>query len=40
MIFPNAGIGARLFSADLTRFLVDFYRELATQAGLEWRMGS
>jgi NADPH-dependent 2,4-dienoyl-CoA reductase/sulfur reductase-like enzyme len=27
MLFPEAGIGARLFPADLARFLVDYYRE-------------
>ncbi|MGQ0704333.1 MAG: NAD(P)/FAD-dependent oxidoreductase [Gemmatimonadales bacterium] len=27
LLFPEAGIGARLFPADLARFLVDFYRE-------------
>jgi len=27
MAFPEPGIGARLFPADLARFLVDFYRE-------------
>jgi NADPH-dependent 2,4-dienoyl-CoA reductase/sulfur reductase-like enzyme len=27
MLFPEQGIGARLFPADLSRFLVDYYRE-------------
>src|SRR5258706_2977078 len=27
MIFPDAGIGARLFSADLAQFVTDYYRE-------------
>jgi 3-phenylpropionate/trans-cinnamate dioxygenase ferredoxin reductase component len=27
MLFPEEGIGARIFPADLARFLVDFYRE-------------
>ncbi len=27
MLFPEGGIGARLFPADLARFLVDYYRE-------------
>src|SRR5687768_8189258 len=27
MLFPEDGIGARLFPADLARFLVDYYRE-------------
>jgi NADPH-dependent 2,4-dienoyl-CoA reductase/sulfur reductase-like enzyme len=27
MIFPESGIGARVFPADLSRFLADFYRE-------------
>ena len=29
MIFPEDGIGARVFPADLSRFLVDYYREKA-----------
>jgi len=35
LIFPEGGIGARLFPADLARFLVDFYRE----KGVEVRPG-
>jgi 3-phenylpropionate/trans-cinnamate dioxygenase ferredoxin reductase subunit len=35
MLFPEAGIGARLFPEDLSRFLVDFYR----QKGVEVRPG-
>lgn len=42
MIFPNAGIGQRIFPADLVQFLNDFYREKgvelvagATATGLE-----
>jgi NADPH-dependent 2,4-dienoyl-CoA reductase/sulfur reductase-like enzyme len=27
MLFPDAGIGARVFPAELSRFLVDYYRE-------------
>ncbi|PZA05751.1 NAD(P)/FAD-dependent oxidoreductase [Meiothermus sp. PNK-Is4] len=35
LIFPEGGIGGRLFPADLARFLVDFYRE----KGVEVRPG-
>lgn len=35
LIFPEGGIGARLFPADLARFLVDFYQE----KGVEVRLG-
>lgn len=35
MLFPEAGIGARLFPEDLSRFLVDFYRH----KGVEVRPG-
>ncbi len=44
MLFPEAGIGARLFPADLARFLNDFYQEKGVEvltgeqvAGLEVR---
>lgn len=32
MLFPEAGIGARVFPADLARFLVDYYREKGVDA--------
>jgi len=32
MLFPEAGIGARLFPADLARFLVDYYKEKGVDA--------
>ena len=32
MLFPEEGIGARLFPADLARFLVDYYREKGVDA--------
>jgi NADPH-dependent 2,4-dienoyl-CoA reductase/sulfur reductase-like enzyme len=32
MVFPEEGIGARLFPADLARFLVDYYREKGVDA--------
>jgi 3-phenylpropionate/trans-cinnamate dioxygenase ferredoxin reductase subunit len=35
MLVPEAGIGARVFPADLSRFLVDYYRD----KGVEMRMG-
>ena len=35
MLVPEQGLGARIFPADLSRFLVDYYR----QKGVEMRMG-
>lgn len=35
MLVPEAGLGARVFPADLSRFLVDYYRE----KGVEMRVG-
>src|SRR2546422_6365940 len=35
MLVPEDGLGARVFPADLARFLVDYYR----QKGVELRMG-
>src|SRR2546430_6922579 len=35
MLVPEAGLGARVFPADLSRFLVDYYR----QKGVEVRTG-
>ncbi len=35
MVFPDDGIGARLFPADLSRFVTDYYRE----KGVEVRTG-
>lgn len=35
MLVPEAGVGARVFPADLSAFLVDYYRE----KGVEMRMG-
>ena len=35
MLVPEAGLGARVFAADLSRFLVDYYRE----KGVELRTG-
>ena len=35
MLVPEAGLGARVFPADLSRFLVDYYR----QKGVTMRMG-
>jgi len=32
MLFPESGIGARVFPADLARFLVDYYREKGVEA--------
>jgi NADPH-dependent 2,4-dienoyl-CoA reductase/sulfur reductase-like enzyme len=47
MLIPEAGLGARLFPADLAAFLVDFYREKGVtmrmgegMAGLDRRAGS
>src|SRR2546430_16935240 len=46
MLVPEAGLGARVFPADLSRFLVDYYREKGVEvrtgegmAGLESRGG-
>lgn len=36
MLFPETGIGSRLFPADLSRFLVDYYRE----KGVDVRTGA
>jgi len=35
MLVPEAGLGARVFPADLSRFLVDYYRD----KGVDMRMG-
>src|SRR5581483_3274054 len=47
MLIPEAGVGARIFPADLARFLVDYYREKGVamrmgegMAGLDWRGGT
>lgn len=47
MLVPEAGLGARVFPADLSRFLVDYYREKGVtmrtgegMAGLDRRVGS
>ena len=47
MLVPEAGLGARVFPADLARFLVDYYREKGVtmrtgegMAGLDRRVGS
>jgi 3-phenylpropionate/trans-cinnamate dioxygenase ferredoxin reductase subunit len=47
MLIPEAGVGARIFPADLARFLVDYYREkgVAMRMGeglavLDWRGGT
>jgi 3-phenylpropionate/trans-cinnamate dioxygenase ferredoxin reductase component len=47
MLIPEAGVGARVFPADLSRFLVDYYREKGVtmrmgegMAGLDQRAGS
>lgn len=33
MLFPDEGIGARLFPADLARFLIGYYHEHGVDAG-------
>src|SRR5207237_3611728 len=47
MLVPEAGLGARVFPADLSRFLVDYYRQKGVtmrtgegMAGLDRRAGS
>src|SRR2546430_15129394 len=47
MLVPEAGVGARVFPADLAAFLVDYYRQKGVtmrmaegMAGLEPRAGS
>jgi NADPH-dependent 2,4-dienoyl-CoA reductase/sulfur reductase-like enzyme len=47
MLIPEPGVGARIFPADLARFLVDYYRGKGVamrmgegMAGLDWRGGT
>src|SRR6185436_10426294 len=47
MLMPEAGLGARVFPADLSRFVADYYREKGVEvrtgesmSGLEERAGT